>query len=330
MTRKDDRITIRDADDLYANIPVYAAKFEAKLQKSGELNVAMTMVGRYSADRSSVRVDELQGDCSRATHFVTALTVGAFEFFAGADAEIGGGVAVMNAGAGAHGTAKRETLNRDGDKAACENATDEDKRPPAQCGALIRVEVVPLGEAKALAATCPDGTQWDGSQCVGKKLRVDCPPGSTWDGSKCVASVDTNCASGMHFESGRGCVANVQAPPPTSTVGSGEAQAERCLAQYREDCALYKKACDGNDAEGCYRLGMMYQRDHGVTKNAIALWQKACDLGLAHSCGLLGLHYENGRAVPANRTRAIGLYRQACKPGYDWGCTQLKRLGESP
>lgn len=144
MTRKADKITIRDSDDLYASIPIYAAKFEGKLQKSGELNVSMTMVGRYVADRPNVREDELQGDCSRATHVVTALTAGAFEFFAGADAEAGGAATVAGAGAGAKSTSSRETLNRDGEKAACEQATPEDKAPPAQCGALLRVEVAPL------------------------------------------------------------------------------------------------------------------------------------------------------------------------------------------
>ncbi len=156
MTRKDDRITIRDADELYASIPVHAAKFEAKLQKSGELNVAITLVGRYAADRASVRTDELQGDCSRATHFVSALTAGAFEFFAGADAAAGGGATLMGAGAGARSESKRELLNRDGDKTACERATMSDKAPPDGCGALVRVEVTPieLGDENVCARAC--------------------------------------------------------------------------------------------------------------------------------------------------------------------------------
>ena len=36
------------------NIPVGAARFEAKLEKSGELDVDMTMVGRWEADRREV------------------------------------------------------------------------------------------------------------------------------------------------------------------------------------------------------------------------------------------------------------------------------------
>src|SRR5262245_50912772 len=101
ITRKSDRIVMRDADELYANIPVYAAKFEGKLQRSGALTVDMTIVGRYESDHPTVRAADLTGgDCDGATHVISALTVGAFEFFAGAEAEAGAGVEVMGAAAG--------------------------------------------------------------------------------------------------------------------------------------------------------------------------------------------------------------------------------------
>src|SRR5208283_460679 len=100
ITRKKDRVVMRDADDLYANVPIGAARLEAKLEKSGELDVDMTMVGRWEADRRTVRTDELQGSCDGATHVVSALTVGAFTFTAGADASVGGGATVLGAGGG--------------------------------------------------------------------------------------------------------------------------------------------------------------------------------------------------------------------------------------
>lgn len=147
VTRKADHIAIKNADELYASIPIHAAQFEAKLQQSGELDVNMTIVGSYEADRAAVRVDELSGNCKDATHFISAITAGAFEFSAGAAANVGGGASVGSLGAGADSTAEREVLNRDGYKAACDRATGSDKEPPDGCGALLRVEVVPLGEA---------------------------------------------------------------------------------------------------------------------------------------------------------------------------------------
>ena len=86
VTPKQDTIRIRNEDDLWASIPLGAAKLEGKLATSGQLNVAMTMVGTYSTDVTNGGVKHLKGDCEGATHLVVDLTVGAFEFFAGADA----------------------------------------------------------------------------------------------------------------------------------------------------------------------------------------------------------------------------------------------------
>src|SRR5262249_585389 len=142
-TRMEDKVVMKDEDDLYANLPIGAAKLESKLQRSGQLTVAMNLVGRYEAERTSVRADELKGDCAGATHFVYGVTVGAFDFFAGADADVGGGVAVGPAGAGARSKLDRETLTRAGDIAACGKSSAADRTPPDGCGALIRLEVVP-------------------------------------------------------------------------------------------------------------------------------------------------------------------------------------------
>jgi hypothetical protein len=144
VTPKEDHISITNADELYASIPVYAAKFEGKLATSGHLDVEMVIVGSFEADRARVTRDELDGACESVTHFVSALTAGAFEFTAGGNAEVSGGVDVVGAGAGAKSTAERELLNRDGYKKACADASSEDVQPPEGCGALLRVEVVKI------------------------------------------------------------------------------------------------------------------------------------------------------------------------------------------
>ncbi len=149
ITPKRDHVAIRNEDDLYANIPLGAAKLEGKLAHSGELDVDMSIVGRYASDRASVSAGELQGpDCSKATHVVSALTIGAFDFSAGAASTVGGGVNVGGAGGGASSSASKELLNSDGQRSACDAAKTTDKAPPESCGAILRLEVVPLGEAK--------------------------------------------------------------------------------------------------------------------------------------------------------------------------------------
>src|ERR1700722_226415 len=116
ITRKKDHVAIRNADDLYANIPLGAVGLAAKLEKSGELDVDMTMVGRWEAERAAVHSDELQGACDGATHVISAGTVGAFTFTAGSSATVGAGATVLGAGGGAQSSAARETLSGDGDE----------------------------------------------------------------------------------------------------------------------------------------------------------------------------------------------------------------------
>lgn len=223
-TWKEEEQTIKDDDELYANLPIGAAKLEGRLHRSGALTVKMHLVGRYEAERPSVRLDELQGDCQGATHFVYAVTLGAFDFYAGGQADVGGGAGAMGIGAGGASKAERVNIMKDGDPAACEKARRDDTAPPEQCGALIRLEVVPFGEARQLTASCPSGTEWNGAECVGKKVvtQVDCPGGTRWDGSRCAAAVDTSCSAGMHFVPARGCVADVapaHAPAPAPARG---------------------------------------------------------------------------------------------------------------
>ncbi|EYF04128.1 hypothetical protein [Chondromyces apiculatus] len=91
ITPKNDLVVIHNSDELYANIPVYAARFEGTLQKAGSLDVAMTIIGRYESNLPKIRADELQGECADTTHVISALTVGAFRFSAGAGAEAGAG-----------------------------------------------------------------------------------------------------------------------------------------------------------------------------------------------------------------------------------------------
>lgn len=149
ITPKHDHVAIRNEDDLYANIPLGAARLEGKLAHSGELDVDMSIVGRYASDRASVSAGDLQGpDCSKATHIVSALTIGAFDFSAGAGSTVGAGATVGGAGGGASTSSSRELLNSDGQLSACSAAKTSDTRPPEDCGAILRLEVVPLGEAK--------------------------------------------------------------------------------------------------------------------------------------------------------------------------------------
>lgn len=144
LTQKREGVRIRDADELYAQLPVGAAALEAKLQRAGQLNVDMVVIGRKEASQHEITEKELSGRCDNATHVVTGLTIGAFSFYTGRSAEVGAGAKVGNIGVGGSTSAQREVLKQDGDEAACGAAGTLDETPPDGCGALLRVEVVPI------------------------------------------------------------------------------------------------------------------------------------------------------------------------------------------
>jgi hypothetical protein len=150
-SRKLERVAIRDMDELYAELPVGAAKLEGKLAQAGELEVAMHVVGRFDAapDDDS----RLQGSCAGATHVITGLTAGAFEFSSGASSSSGAGVSALGAGAGNRAERTKQLINRDGQPDACGRSTSADELPPDGCAALLRVEVTPLAD---LAVTQPE------------------------------------------------------------------------------------------------------------------------------------------------------------------------------
>ena len=144
VTLQSERVTIKDADELYAQVPVGAAKLEGELAKSGQLNVDTSIVGTFDAESSELGPGDLEGECSSATHVLTSLTVGAFEFYSGAAVSAGGGVGALGVGAGAKTRSERSLLSRSGDAESCKRAARSDTSPPDGCGALIRVEATPL------------------------------------------------------------------------------------------------------------------------------------------------------------------------------------------
>lgn len=64
FTRKEESVTIRTAEDLKANLPIYGASFQGTLARTGELGVEMTLIGRFDAPPGTMGAHQLKGDCS--------------------------------------------------------------------------------------------------------------------------------------------------------------------------------------------------------------------------------------------------------------------------
>lgn len=144
VTLQSDRITISDSDELYARVPIGAAKLEGELERSGQLNVDTAIVGTWDSGVGGVSRTELEGSCDRATHVLTSLTVGAFRFYSGAAAATGGGAGLLGFGAGGTTRSEQILLSLSGDGEACKQSSRDDQRPPEGCSALLRVEATPI------------------------------------------------------------------------------------------------------------------------------------------------------------------------------------------
>ena len=169
LNPKKESVEIFDADELYARFPRGAVALEAELERAGSVSVDMMLVGRLEAPSIRVEREELQGpSCVQATHVVSGLTVGAFRLHTGAKEDIAVDLSLPGeASVGGQRQSAREELGSDGDVAACEAASSRDVQPPPGCGALIRIEVVPLGDferqREVAAAQRPlfaKGTPW--------------------------------------------------------------------------------------------------------------------------------------------------------------------------
>jgi hypothetical protein len=167
VTPKQEGLVVRDATELAAAMPIHTVALEARLRHQQELDVSMTIVGMYQSDGGGVDAASLQGDCAGATHVVKALAVGAFEIDASARTAASAGVGAMGAGVSGSQDASREVVHKDGEKDACSQGGAHDASPPYACGAMLRVEVVPVRfPASGASGACGPGLVRQNDACV--------------------------------------------------------------------------------------------------------------------------------------------------------------------
>ena len=91
--------------------------------------------------------------------------------------------------------------------------------------------------------------------------------------------------------------------------------------------ALFRNACDRNDAGACQSLADATYQGDGVPKDltsAAELYRKACEFsGAGKTCFNYGLMRERGIGVDADAAEALTYYRRACQRKAEEGCTNL-------
>jgi hypothetical protein len=190
-----ERKLARNANDLYAQLPVGAASVSGALKGNRVLRTDYMLAGQYAVPPDAVfrRADLSGPDCARATHVITALYVGAFAMGAGESRSVEASATLLGAGGGAKTSTDLEVLRSEGDADACASSQRESKESD-RCSVPLRIGLAALDGGESAQANCRTGERWDGTRCVG---------------------ADPSCPAGQRFEQGRGCVASPTEPPAT-------------------------------------------------------------------------------------------------------------------
>jgi hypothetical protein len=142
-TVSSDNIEIRDADELYAKLPLGAASLEGELQRSGRLAVQTTVAGQMQLAEFDPNQFPTDMACLGATHVLSALSVGAFKLKSGGAADVHGNASVAGFGAARGQSQREESLMREaGTPEKCELGTEA--AADASCASPIQVFLRPL------------------------------------------------------------------------------------------------------------------------------------------------------------------------------------------
>lgn len=157
LTKKREQVRIRHADDLYAKLPLGAIELEGKLENSGQLNVDTIIVGRTEASHDIFVAGEMGQGCGDATHVITGMAIGAFSLYTGKFSEANAGVHIGAAGGGVKSASDVEILQQDGSEDECPSVNSGSAGAPAGCGAIVRIEMVPI--EGVVASSVPVGAE---------------------------------------------------------------------------------------------------------------------------------------------------------------------------
>jgi TPR repeat protein len=312
FTPKKEFKRFRSLAELHANLPLSAVQLETRLRQSGQISVAIRMVGKHELDRPALKRSQLHGDCAGATHFVRGMTIGAFQFMAGSAGEAQGNAAVLGYGAKGQAGGEREIMREDGDFEACDRASVDAEAAPPGCGAILRIELVPLDADTADGTpACGPGLRWDGQACVSvARVRAEARQrgGSAHEpsqggGFECDTNDAQECLEQCRLGNLPSCVhLGGYLLAGTGGLPQNEGRALK----------LWDVACKANEPRGCTALNVYYTLRQDW-RNALVYGSNGCLQGDPAACTNIAVQAFYGRGTSQNRPHAFKLWYRACK-----------------
>ena len=348
-TEREDLVSLRSADDVRANLPLSASSLTGPtgvdFPHGSSLDLGMASVGRRSTLRASILRSDLKGECGGATHFVRAVTLGAFAMASGAAGQAKTAADVFGRTGGGSGA----QWAKDGALDACRASRSDADSEMAQCGAPVRVTLTAIREpgvapppSRPAAPTCPAGmVTVESGVCQTPRPDVShiCAFSDIPDCTlQCAHGSPTSCSIlGRSYAIGRGvpqdlgratelldkaCAAGVQ--PACGRLG------ELALASHDEakGLPLLTQACFAGWTEGCLLSGR-YAVKHPSVKvvDEVTSLRRSCLGGLGEGCWSLGRLYLDGpNGLPKSDVEAARWLRFACEADANEGCSDYAML----
>jgi uncharacterized protein len=361
---KQQLIRLESADELRANLPLsgaaLAAKLSADFASGTTLDLATALVGNLTASRFNVARTDLSGRCDGATHFVRGANIGAFVMQTGERAQATSAAQIFSAGAEGASSSRKLARTEDGQIDSCKESNTDASKPPPNCGALVRVHLLPLSgagsseppkegtkpaaeERAELEADCPAGLVSRDGKCTKLEATVahECAPGDQADcEAQCQKNQPLSCARLARILSSRADDTSAQsraaglfekacgpdAPGACSDLAILRLTTAPGAATEAEASRLFDQACKLGESNGCFNLGNLYYDGRGVTadkQRAFALFTQACNAGKPAGCINAGNMYDDGEGVSADPQQAFALFKKACEGGEAVGCSNL-------
>jgi TPR repeat protein len=325
---------VENQADLYSKLPIGAATLSGELSGNRSLRTDYMLAGLVQTQiGSNFRIEDLVGDCARATHLVTRIYLGGFAMAAGDKRSIEATISLFSAGAGGSTAASLRQLDQAGDAGACD-ASHKSQSENVDCAVPLRIGLLSLARARPCSdpsecqSRCMDE---DAPSCVVLGAMYsqgnDVPPNpqqaATMYKKACDLGDENGCANlGALYLGGRGVQQDdVRAwqllnepcnKGITWACGYLGMMYEQGIATRPDPvraAELYGKACDGGAAEACTRR--------------IPLLKAECDAGQAEDCWNLGKMYASGSGVPTDYAMALKLLTSACDHGSEDACTEV-------
>ncbi len=329
-------IRLMDEDEIRANLPLsgtaIAARLKAELERGATLDLATALVGNLTGSRVAVNRGDLKGRCDGATHFVRGANVGAFVMQSGERAHVATAAGLFGASVDAGSKSSRLARVEDGSVDACSKSSTDATTPPNNCGALVRVHLLPIDAAPPAPAAVPAAAspEAETKAVEAPKVETTCPEGLVLQDGKCTKAV-AEAAHECRADDVADCQKQCEKGQPASCARLARliSKGKAGDSDASQAGGLWRPAGDADQGDACSDLGIQLFSGKGVAADpirAVQLFEKACQLGEANGCFNLGNVYYDGQGVAKDRKKAFELFEQSCNAGKPAGCINVANM----